>query len=116
MSSSKLNEPIAVIGSACRFAGDADSPSKLWELLQNPGDLRQEIPDSRFNADAWYHPDGSYHGHSNVKHAYLLNEDVGVFDAEFFGIKPVEAKASKYMPDSSRIQKSKKSYSIHYHT
>ncbi|KAL9087506.1 MAG: hypothetical protein Q9165_006617 [Trypethelium subeluteriae] len=87
------NEPIAVVGSACRFAGDANSPSKLWHLLQEPHDLRQEIPTDRFNAKAFYHPDWAYHGHSNVMHAYLINEDLSAFDAEFFGIKPIEAKA-----------------------
>ena len=91
--SPRPHEPIAIVGSACRFAGDASSPSKLWELLRSPRDLLKEIPDSRFNAKAFYHPDGSYHGHSNVKHAYLLDEDLSAFDAEFFGIKPVEAKA-----------------------
>jgi acyl transferase domain-containing protein len=91
--SPRASEPIAIVGSACRFAGDASSPSKLWDVLQNPKDLLQKIPASRFNADAFYHPDGSYHGHSNVKHAYLLNEDMAAFDAEFFGIKAAEAKA-----------------------
>ncbi|KAJ5113444.1 hypothetical protein N7456_001978 [Penicillium angulare] len=91
--SSSTNEPIAIVGSACRFAGDASSPSKLWDLLRSPIDLVQEIPNSRFNANAFYHPDGSFHGHSNVKHAYLLNEDLSAFDAEFFGIKAMEAKA-----------------------
>ena len=91
--SNRPNEPIAVVGSACRFSGDASSPSKLWDLLREPVDLRREIPHSRFNPDGFYFPDGSYHGHSNVRHAYLLNEDLAVFDAEFFGIKPVEAKA-----------------------
>lgn len=28
---------------------------------------------------------------TNVKHSYLLDEDIGQFDAQFFGIKPVEA-------------------------
>ncbi|KAI8949604.1 putative polyketide synthase [Xylaria longipes] len=87
------NEPIAIVGSACRFAGSASSPSKLWELLRQPQDLRQEIPESRFKYQGFYHPDGTYHGHSNVKHAYFLEEDPGAFDAEFFGIRPVEAKA-----------------------
>jgi acyl transferase domain-containing protein len=91
--SAQRNEPIAIVGSACRFAGDASSPSKLWDVLKEPQDLLREIPDSRFNADAFYHPDGSYHGHSNVRHAYLLNEDVAAFDAEFFGIKAAEARA-----------------------
>lgn len=89
----KPNEPIAVVGSACRFAGDATSPSKLWEVLRDPQDLVQEIPESRFSAQGFYHPDGSRPGHSNVSHAYLVNEDLSAFDAEFFGIKPVEAKA-----------------------
>ena len=87
-----MNEPIAIVGSSCRFAGDASSPSKLWDLLKNPHDLNQEIPNSRFNVNGWYHPDGSYHGHSNVKNAYLVNEDITAFDAEFFSIKSVEAK------------------------
>ncbi|KUI60190.1 Polyketide synthase-nonribosomal peptide synthetase [Cytospora mali] len=90
---SMSREAIAIVGSACRFAGGANSPSKLWELLGDPRDLCQEIPDSRFNAKGFYHPDSSYHGHSNVSHAYFINEDVAVFDAEFFGIRPMEAKA-----------------------
>ncbi|GAW19042.1 hypothetical protein ANO14919_085260 [Xylariales sp. No.14919] len=89
----QTNEPIAIVGSACRFAGSASSPSKLWELLSEPQDLRQEIPESRFKYQGFYHPDGTYHGHSNVKHAYFLEDDPGVFDAEFFGIRPAEAKA-----------------------
>ncbi|KAI1100574.1 putative polyketide synthase [Jackrogersella minutella] len=91
--SGQFNEPIAIVGSACRFAGSTSSPSKLWELLSQPRDVRQDIPDSRFSARGFYHPDGTYHGHSNVMQAYFIDEDPGVFDAEFFGIRPVEAKA-----------------------
>ncbi|RAH41218.1 putative polyketide synthase [Aspergillus brunneoviolaceus CBS 621.78] len=87
------NEPIAIVGSACRFSGGASSPSKLWSLLRNPRDVRSVIPNSRFNAENYYHPDPAYHGHSNVRHSYVLDEDVTAFDTEFFGIKPVEAKA-----------------------
>ncbi|KAK3385176.1 hypothetical protein B0H63DRAFT_432919 [Podospora didyma] len=85
------NEPIAIIGSACRFPGDSSSPSKLWELLREPRDVLREIPVSRFNPAAFYHEDALHHGTSNVKHSYLLDDDIGVFDAQFFGIKPVEA-------------------------
>lgn len=88
-----IAESIAIIGSACHFAGDISSPSKLWEVLQNPHDLRGEIPTSRFSARGFHHQDHTQPGHSNVRHSYLLNEDLSVFDAEFFGIKPVEAKA-----------------------
>ncbi|KJZ71435.1 hypothetical protein HIM_09159 [Hirsutella minnesotensis 3608] len=88
-----MNEPIAVVGSACHFAGGTTSPSKLWELLREPRDVRSKIPDGRLSADGFHHPSSAYHGHSNVRHAYLLDEDVGCFDAEFFGINPIEAKA-----------------------
>ncbi|RAH75492.1 uncharacterized protein BO66DRAFT_467184 [Aspergillus aculeatinus CBS 121060] len=87
------NEPIAVIGSGCRFPGTANSPSNLWELLRQPRDLLREIPTERFNAKAFHHPDPQYHGHSNVLHSYLLDEDVRRFDPQFFNIKPVEAQA-----------------------
>lgn len=87
------NEPVAIIGSGCRFPGGSDSPSKLWELLRQPRDLLSQIPASRFSAKGFYHPDALYHGHSNVQDSYLLSEDPRHFDAQFFGIKPVEANA-----------------------
>lgn len=89
-----LNEPIAIIGSACRFAQGTNSPSELWDLLQKPRDILQEIPPSRFSVNGHYHENGSHHGRTNVKHAYLLDGSPFVFDAEFFGIKPIEAKAT----------------------
>ncbi|KAI1081410.1 putative polyketide synthase [Whalleya microplaca] len=88
-----VSEPIAIIGSSCRFAGDATSPSKLWELLCEPRDVRRPIPEERFSAKGFYHANNAHHGHTNVSHAYMIDEDIAAFDAEFFGIKPVEAKA-----------------------
>jgi len=46
-----IAEPIAIIGTACRFAGGATTPSRLWELLANPVDLTREIPAERFNIE-----------------------------------------------------------------
>lgn len=86
-------EPIAIIGTGCRFPGEASSPSRLWELLKRPRDLLREIPQDRFNGDGFYHPDPEYHGNSNTKHSYFLDENVREFDAQFFGVKPVEANA-----------------------
>ncbi|KAJ4294702.1 hypothetical protein N0V88_004936 [Collariella sp. IMI 366227] len=86
-------EPIAVIGSGCRFPGGADTPSKLWDVLRSTPDLKREIPKERFNADRYYHPDGAHHGTTNVRHSYFLDGDFKAFDAGFFGIKPAEALA-----------------------
>ncbi|RDL40494.1 uncharacterized protein BP5553_00473 [Venustampulla echinocandica] len=89
----QINEPIAIIGSGCRFPGEASTPSRLWELLRDPRDVLSRIPENRFNRDSFYHPNNMHHGTSNVLHSYFLSEDHRQFDAQFFGIKPVEAHA-----------------------
>ncbi|KAF4248740.1 hypothetical protein CNMCM8714_000456 [Aspergillus fumigatus] len=89
----KENEPVAIIGTGCRFPGGASSPAKLWELLRNPREIARKIPANRFNIDAFYHPDGDHHGTTNVQESYFLDEDVRAFDAAFFNISPTEAAA-----------------------
>lgn len=86
-------EPIAIIGSACRFPGNVNSPSSLWELLLNPREEQSFITKDRFNRHGFYHKDGKYHGHTNVETSYLLSgkNDIRRFDAQFFGIPPLEA-------------------------
>jgi hybrid polyketide synthase/nonribosomal peptide synthetase ACE1 len=86
-------EPIAIVGSGCRFPGGANSPSSLWKLLEKPQDLCREIHPDRFSTTGFYHHDGARHGTTNVRHSYLLDEDVRVFDASFFNISPTEAEA-----------------------
>ncbi|KAK5992615.1 Polyketide synthase-nonribosomal peptide synthetase TwmB [Cladobotryum mycophilum] len=82
-------QQIAIIGSGCRFPGNATSPSKLWDLLRNPRCVAGQVPALK----GYYHKNGQYHGHVNVKEAYLLAEDGATrrFDAAFFGISPAEA-------------------------
>ncbi|KAI4230036.1 MAG: hypothetical protein L6R36_000415 [Xanthoria steineri] len=87
-------EPIAIIGSGCRFPGESTSPSKLWDLLRSPRDLSKTIPsESRFNAEGFYHPNGEHHGASNVTKSYFLEENPRLFDSGFFSIAPREAEA-----------------------
>lgn len=54
--------PIAVIGMACRFPGDATSPDHLWELLENGRNAWSEFPKDRINIDGFYHPSGNREG------------------------------------------------------
>lgn len=89
-----MAEPIAVVGSSCRFPGGASSPSKLWQLLKNPRDVLVDIPKDRLGLKAFYHEDGEHHGSTNVvAKAYLLEGDPRLFDAPFFNINPMEADA-----------------------
>ncbi|KAM7219555.1 acyl transferase/acyl hydrolase/lysophospholipase [Rhypophila decipiens] len=92
-SPSYRDEPIAIVGTACRFPGGCSSPSKLWDLYKRPRDVLSEIPHDRFNADRFYHPDPAHPGTSNVRHSYVLSQDHRLFDAQFFGVKASEASA-----------------------
>ncbi|KAI1275626.1 hypothetical protein F5Y07DRAFT_409062 [Xylaria sp. FL0933] len=86
-----MGTDIAIIGSGCRFPGGALSPSRLWGLLRQPRLVASEIP----GAEGHYHDHKDYHGHSNVKEAYFLEdkEARSQFDASFFNVSPVEAAA-----------------------
>jgi acyl transferase domain-containing protein len=88
-----FSEPIAIVGSGCRFAGNVQSPSKLWDLLIDPPDLTRDVPRIRFNPEGFYHPDGEYHGTTNSVKAYWLEQDHRVFDAGFFKISNKEVAA-----------------------
>ena len=72
------DEPIAVVGMACRFPG-CDSPDELWDLLAAGRDAVTALP-----VDRW---DGAVaDGFAGVV------DDVEGFDAGFFGIAEPEAR------------------------
>ena len=50
-------EPIAIVGMSLRFPQDATSLSAFWELLRHARSAMTEIPQDRWNVDAYYHPD-----------------------------------------------------------
>ncbi len=83
-------EPIAVIGLGCRYPGGANSPERLWEILQNGEDVITEMVDQRWSSADVYDPDPEAVGKLYTK-ANGLVDNVDQFDAEFFGIAPVEA-------------------------
>ena len=54
--------PIAIVGLAGRFPGDAKNPSKLWDMCCQGKSAWSQIPSTRFNAEAYFHPYNSKHG------------------------------------------------------
>lgn len=85
-------EPVAIIGFACRLPGGNDSPQRLWEFLERGGVAFNKVPESRFNIDGHY--DASLRpGTMRPKGGMFLDIDVGRFDASFFGIGGIEATA-----------------------
>ncbi|KAI1772910.1 lovastatin nonaketide synthase [Hypoxylon cercidicola] len=89
-----MAEPIAIVGSACRFPGSAVSPSKLWELLKAPKDVVRDFPSERLNFANFHAQNSEQHGCTDVQgRSYLLEEDCRYFDASFFRISPYEAQS-----------------------
>lgn len=49
--------PIAVVGYACRLPGEATSPSAFLKMLAEGRAAWSEVPENRYNVDAYWHPD-----------------------------------------------------------
>ncbi|MCY1057570.1 non-ribosomal peptide synthetase/type I polyketide synthase [Nannocystis sp. SCPEA4] len=85
------DDPIAIIGLACRLPRGIDDPAAFWQLLRDGGDLIGPFPE-RWDTDAIYDPDPDVPGKTYAREGGFLTDLAG-FDAAFFGISPREASA-----------------------
>ncbi|MGA2217107.1 MAG: beta-ketoacyl synthase N-terminal-like domain-containing protein, partial [Terracidiphilus sp.] len=85
-----LAEPIAIIGVACRFPGEAMTPDEYWQLLRGGVDAITEVPSDRWNIGDYYDPDPEAPGKMYSRWGGFLNS-IDRFDAAYFGISPREA-------------------------
>ncbi|KAL8656993.1 MAG: hypothetical protein Q9226_002364 [Calogaya cf. arnoldii] len=88
---SECPEPIAIVGMACRWPGDASNTSKLWDLLEQKRSGYTQFEDNKLHLEGFYHPNQHRPGSIYTKGGYFLKEDPKLFDHSFFGITPVEA-------------------------
>jgi acyl transferase domain-containing protein len=87
------NEPIAILGMGCRFPGGVNTPDDLWQLVSEERDANSEFPADRgWNLEALLGSDPEAPGATYVRGGSFV-DNVGDFDAAFFGIGPREAQA-----------------------
>lgn len=89
LSGDVIKKSVAVIGMACRFPPDCDSPKSFWNLLERGGQAMSDVPRERFAA-ASQAANGS---RVSLRGGYLTKPSPDQFDAAFFKVSSQEALA-----------------------
>src|SRR5277367_3395096 len=87
------DEPIAIVGMACRFPGGVNSPEDLWDMVIQGRDVLTEFPSDRgWNLADLFNPDPDVAGACYTRTGGFV-DGVADFDPAFFGVVPSEALA-----------------------
>ncbi len=84
-----VNEPIAVVGMACRFPG-APTLDEFWKLIVERRDSFRVMDPARWDVEGLFDSDPDTPGKMATKWFATL-DNIGDFDAKFFSIAPREA-------------------------
>lgn len=88
-----MNEPIAIVGIACRLPGNVTNMDDLWQMLAGGQGCWTKVPPDRYNEKAFLHPNPDFRGGYNHHGGHFLSQDLATFDAQFFGLSANEVKS-----------------------
>ena len=91
--SEELGEAYAIVGMSCRLPGDINSADEFWEMLYEGREVIDDVPEDRWDVDAFYDPDQERAIKTNKMYTRRAGFLQGMydFDAAFFQISPREA-------------------------
>ncbi len=84
------NDPIAIIGTGCRFPGGVNNSEAFWKLLVEEREVVGDIPADRWNIQRYFDAEAGLPGKS-ITHRGGFLDGIDQFDPQFFGISPREA-------------------------
>ncbi|GCB49291.1 type I polyketide synthase [Streptomyces sp. NL15-2K] len=88
--SSTDDRAIAIVGIGCRLPGNVHGPDAFWEQLLAGTDAVSQVPEGRWRNFTGTAPDVTALMESTTQCGAFL-DDIEGFDADFFGITPLEA-------------------------
>lgn len=89
---------IAIIGMSCRLPAGATNIENLWTALASGQSGWSPHPSERYMPERYYHPNPDKKGTYYAKGGHYLDEDIAVFDAQFFNITAAEATVNSPLP------------------